>query len=165
MKVLNITAAVVAVLILAIGATFVAARYHDGPIAIFPGGPLRSGPIHPYFVVAWSFARNAETIEMQLADDDTSRTTWLIEHEGHAFIPASLSFPPGKNWHQRADGSTAWLRIEGRRFEVRLERFEETAVIAELRKKIERKYGVVPGDGGAWWFEIKSIAPIPGVAL
>ncbi|MDP6977337.1 MAG: hypothetical protein QF570_01900 [Myxococcota bacterium] len=164
MKILKVAAVLVAVLVLTVGTAFVAARFNDGPVGMLPGGPLRSGPIVPYFIIAWSFARNVETIEMQLADDDTSRTTWFIEHEGRGFIPASVSFPPGKNWYLRADGSKAWLRIEGKRHEVRLDRFEDTAVIAELGKKVERKYGRAPGgSGGAWWFEVESIAPMPTV--
>lgn len=162
MKFVKIAAGVLVALILGIAITAVAARYSDGPIGIFPGGPLEGGEEFPHFIVAWSWARNFDTIELQLEGDDTSRTTWFIEHNGLGYIPASTGFPPGKTWHTRADGSEAWLRIDGKRYQVKLDRFEDEKIEAELRGKVERKYGGGPG-GDTWWFKVTSIAPIPTV--
>jgi len=162
MKVLKIVTGVFGVLAIATALTFVGAKFSDGPIGIFPGGALRSGDIVPYYIIRWGIARNVETIEMQLADEDTSRTTWIVEHEAHAYIPASLGFPPGKTWHQRADGARAWLRIEGKRYEVRLDRFEDPTILPSLAEQVARKYGGgPPSDAGVWWFEVTSLAPIP----
>ncbi len=162
MKVFKTVGGVLAALIVALAVTFVTAKFSDGPIGIFPGGPLSSGEIVPHFIGGWGWARQVDTIEMQLADEQTSRTTWFIEHEARGFIPASVGFPPGKTWHERADGKKAWLRIEDKRYSVQLDRLDDAAVMAELKKKVERKYGRNPlGDSGVWWFAVQSLAPIP----
>jgi hypothetical protein len=137
------------------------ARFHDGPVGLLPGGPLKAGPVQKAPVPIWSFATDVDTIELQLVSQERSRTTWILVRGGSAFIPCSLGFPPGKSWHQRAvqDGR-AVLRIDGRRYPVTLERVESEELAESLADVVRAKYSRVPSsDGGVWFFRITSRAP------
>jgi hypothetical protein len=136
-------------------AAFVA-RFHDGPLGALPGGPLRAGLLQDSPILDWSFAADEERIEMQLLSQNLSRTTWLLVRDGAAFIPCSLSFPPGKSWHRIAvrDGR-ALLRIRGRRYTVVLERVEDADLAQKLGYVLRAKYGHEPlGSGGIWYFRV-----------
>jgi hypothetical protein len=156
---------IIALLLLAAVAllVFVAlgARFNDGPIGLFPGGPLEAGPLEEDPVTDWSFATDEETIELQLLSQDRSRTTWILVRGGAAFIPCSLSFPPAKSWHQRAvENGRAVLRMRGRRYPVALERVEDEELAAALGEVVRGKYGTgPPGEGAAWYFRVTSRAP------
>lgn len=158
MRALKLLGGLVLVLLLAVAAAFVAARFHDGPWAMLPGGPLVSGELVSSPVSDWGFAKSVDTIELQLAGDDTSRTTWILVRNGRAFIPCSLGFPPGKKWHFRADrDGRAVLRILGKRYPVALERLSDPELEAELEAIVSSKYGGgPPGDSGVWFFAVES---------
>jgi len=158
MRILKILAGIVAALLLFVAAAFVAARFHDGPFAVIPGGPLSSGELVSSPVSDWSFTESVETIELQLAEDDTSRTTWILVSKGRAFIPCSLGFPPGKNWHLRADrDGRAIVRILGKRYPVTLKRLSNSTLEPELEAIVSSKYGGgPPGDAGVWFFAVES---------
>jgi len=158
MKILKIALYVVLGLGALVVALFVAARLGDGPIAILPGGPLRSGPVVEEPVADWSFAADVEEIELQLASQSISRTTWIAVHEGVAYIPARLGFPPGKSWHFEADrNGDAVLRIEGRRYPVSLRRLEDETRASAVQQVLRAKYAPPPGSGGGLWlFEVHS---------
>jgi hypothetical protein len=147
----------VVLLLVAIGALFVAARFHDGPIAVIPGGPLVAGELVETPVTDWSFASGVELIELQLAYQDSSRTTWILVNEGRAFIPVSLSYPPGKRWHKAADqNGEAIARVEGKRYPVRLKRIQDPALEEKLKQVVVGKYANVPSsEGGVWFFELE----------
>jgi hypothetical protein len=148
---------------LAIGGLFAAARLHDGPLGPIPGGALRSGEVVAAPVSDWKFATDVKTIELQLADESSSRTTWILVHDGRAFIPVSLKYPPGKRWHKAADkNGAAWIRIDGRRYPVLLTRVQDEPTRAALIQVVRGKYGGgggLPSDGGVWFFEVGSRAP------
>jgi hypothetical protein len=148
-----------AVVLLAVG-LFAVARFHDGPLGLVPGGALVAGEVVAAPVADWTFA-DVDTIELQLDGESTSRTTWILVNEGRAFIPASLSFPPGKRWHKTADqNGAAWLRIAGGRYPVTLTRTQDEALRTQLVGIVGAKYGGgPPGDGGFWFFEVVSRAP------
>jgi hypothetical protein len=157
MRFLKILGGIVVVLLLLIAILFLGARLHDGPIALIPGGPLVAGELVAEPVSDWGFAAAVPEIEMQLDGDSTSRTVWILVRDGHAYIPASLSFPPGKTWHKRADtdGRTI-LRIEGKRYPVTLSRIRDAVVEADLTEIVGGKYGGgPPGDGGVWFFAVE----------
>lgn len=154
-------AALVVGLVLVAALTFAWARFLDGPLAMIPGGPLVSGELVGEPVRDWSFAAPAEEVELQLADEGTSRTTWILVHDGQAYVPASLSFPPGKRWHKRADeDGRAIVRIAGKRYAVTLTRLQGDALHAvedALVRQVGEKYGrTPPGDAGAWFFRLDS---------
>jgi hypothetical protein len=136
------------------------ARFHDGPVGPFPGGPLRAGLLEESRVSDWSFATDEETIELQLLSQERSRTTWILVRDGAAFIPCSLGFPPAKSWHERAvEDGRAVLRIQGRRYPVTLERVDDEELAAALGDVLRGKYGAgPPGAGDAWYFRVKSRA-------
>jgi hypothetical protein len=151
----------VVALVVLVALAFAVARLHDGPLGPLPGGPLRAGDLVAEPVADWSFARDTAEIELQLASQDSSRTTWILVLDEQAYVPASLEFPPGKRWHREAarDGR-ATLRIDGRRYPVTLVKLDD-AEVETLRPKLEaevdRKYPQRPrGDGGIWMFRVTS---------
>ena len=160
MRILKILGGIVAALFICVAAAFVAARFHDGPLAMIPGGPLSSGELVSSPVGDWSFAESVETIELQLAADDTSRTTWILVSDGRAFIPCSLGFPPRKTWHLRADqDGQAIIRILGKRYPVTLKRLSNSILEPELKAIVSSKYGDgPPSDAGVWFFSVESRA-------
>ena len=160
MRILKIFGGIVAALLFCVAAAFVAARFHDGPLAAIPGGPLSSGELVSSPVSNWSFAAAVETIELQLTEDDISRTTWILVSEGRAFIPCSLGFPPGKDWHLRADqDGRSIVRILGKRYPVTLSRLSNSTLQSELEASVLSKYGGAPSsDAGVWFFSVESRA-------
>lgn len=143
---------------------FFGARFHDGPLGPIPGGPLVAGSEASEPVTDWAFVSDIGEVELQLATEDRSRTTWILAHEGVAYVPCSLGFPPGKRWYKDAavDGR-AVLRIEGQRYPVTLTKLDDEAVQeleAVVRSEVTRKYGQAPpSDAGVWLFRIDSRAP------
>jgi hypothetical protein len=143
---------------------FFAARLHDGPLGPIPGGPLEAGAAVNEPVADWSFAKNVGEIELQLASQGRSRTTWILVFDGVAYVPCSLGFPPGKSWYKDAlqDGR-ATLRIEGKRYPVTLSKLDDAktqAMEATIRAEVERKYGrAPPSEAGVWLFHVTSRAP------
>ena len=160
MRIVKVLAGVVLALFLLIVLIFAAARLHDGPIAMIPGGALASGELVVTPVPDWSFATAIDTIELQLAGEATSRTTWILVNGGRAYIPCSLGSPPGKAWHLRADkAGGAIVRIEGKRYPVRLKRSSDPELEAELKAIIDAKYrGGPPSDAPSWFFALESRA-------
>ena len=154
---LRIVVGVIALAVLA----FFAARLHDGPLGPIPGGPLVAGAEVAEPVSDWSFVKDIGEVELQLASQGRSRTTWILAHEGQAYVPCSLGFPPGKSWHHDAlaDGR-ATLRIEGKRYPVTLTKLDDAAVQqmeGMVRAEVTRKYGEVPpSEAGVWLFRVTS---------
>ncbi|MFI5314587.1 MAG: hypothetical protein ACHQ6T_02720 [Myxococcota bacterium] len=148
----------VVLLAVAIGGLFAAARFHDGPLALIPGGPLQAGELVAQPAADWSFAKDVQEIEMQLAYQNTSRTTWVLVNEGVAFIPCSLAFPPGKRWYKDADqNGEAIVRVSGKRYPVTLTRVQDEALRTALGKIAVAKYPAAAGNaaGGVWFFKIE----------
>lgn len=158
MVVLRWVIRLVAFFAVVVGAVFVGARFHDGPLGPIPGGPLASGEIVTQPVDDWSFATDVAEIELQLASQTRSRTTWIVVHEGHAHVPASTEFPPGKTWHRSAlEDGRATLRIAGKRYPVTLAKLEDAARVAAVRAVGLKKYPNRP-EGDAWVFAVTSRA-------
>lgn len=164
MTVLRWLIRIAAVLVAGIALVFFLARFHDGPLGPIPGGPLAAGDLVGEPVADWSFVKDAGEIELQLEAQQRSRITWIFELDGKAYVPCSLGFPPGKNWHEQAarDGR-ATLRIDGRRYPVLLTKLEDSVVLQmgdTVRTELERKYGELPPtDAGVWVFEVTSRTP------
>ena len=156
-RILKLLGILVGLLVVAVGALFIGARFHDGPLALIPGGPLIAGELVADPVTDWSFAANVPEIELQLAYQDSSRVTWILVNGGDAFIPANLSFPPGKRWHKAADqNGAAIVRLQGKRYPVTLKRVQDPALEGSLKQTVVGKYQNVPsGEAGIWFFKLE----------
>jgi hypothetical protein len=154
----------IALVVLGVIAFFAPRFLSDGPVGPVPGGPLRSGDFFELPVSDWSFAADVKEIELQLESQSISRTTWILVHEGAAYIPCNLGTPPGKTWYQAAqrDGR-AVLRIEGRRYPVTLTKDDDPALPELARAEVERKYGAIPSaEAGVLFFKVTSRAATGG---
>lgn len=147
---------IAAALLLLSAGSVLYARSHDGPLGPLPGGPLRAGPLVTAPVADWSFAAATQEIALQLETEDRSRTTWIVVHEGRAYIPAAAMFPPGKKWHRDAlaDGR-ATLRVDGKRYPVTLTKVEDAALVSRVHDVAAAKYPTRPG-GDVWLFAVAS---------
>ena len=156
MRLLRWLATVIALLVLALAAVAFGARCADGPVAAFPGGPLRSGALVTEAIADWSFASAIEEVELE--SSGRSRTTWIVVLDGEAYVPCSLDFPPGKRWHHEAlEQPEAVVRIEGHRYARRLVRADDEALRARLVEAARAKYGPGPSGGDAsriWFFHL-----------
>lgn len=135
------------------------ARFSDGPVAIFPGGPLQAGELVSGPVDDWSFAADVEEIELQLVDPPRSRTVWIVVQGGRAFIPCGfLDVPIWKQWpHEAIENGSAIVRVEGRRYQTQLVRVDDQRVREQIGALLGEKYAI-SGDGGlgedAWIFRL-----------
>ena len=161
MKIVVTLGKILGALLLLIGIVYFGARLGDGPLGMIPGGPIASGDWAEAQVADWTFATDIDTIEFQLEQDSISRTVWIAVAHGRAFIPASLKFPPGKDWYHRAqdDGSSV-LRIDGKRYAVDITRVDDGLTKQLVGKTIQGKYETPPGsdENSVMFFEVKSRA-------
>ena len=167
MRALRWLGIIVATLIAVAALLAIVARFSDGPIAIFAGGPLESGELATGPEPDWSFARDIDTVELQLVTPPRSRTTWILEHEGKIYVPCgymNTSFGRlWKKWPFEAEADDRGIvRIEGKRYERRLVRITGLELSDVLMKEIQRKYGVTPArdsveSGSLWLFQLGPI--------
>ena len=133
------------VVVLAVAAFLIGARFADGPIAIVAGGPFTSGERANGSEPDWSFAREIQTIEFQLLEPARSRVTWILEHEGRIYVPCGyMDSTWGRIWKQwpieaEKDGR-AIARIQGRLYDRQLVRIKEGPVVEALLDELSRKY-------------------------
>jgi hypothetical protein len=140
------------------------ARFRDGPLGPFPGGPLEAGELVREPVLDWRFAAEIPEIELQLVDPPRSRTTWVLVREDQLYVGCAWPGSFVKQWPEQAlrDGRVV-LRIAGRRYERQAVRVTDPEVHAELSKLAARKYGgeapAQPDPDGLWFFRMD---PRPG---
>jgi len=163
MRILRWLGIIAATVVVLIGAAFVAARFHDGPMGMIAGGPLVAGEYVTGPEPDWQFARDIGTVEFQLLSPERSRTTWILEHDGKIYIPCGyMESTVGQLWKHwpieaERDGR-AILRINGKLYERQLVRVQDEAVIGPLTQEIRRKYSVpatpeAVKSGSLWLFE------------
>ncbi len=142
---LKIIAYLAIFVVVAVGGTLITAQFSDGPMEIVSGGPFTSGTLvteEP----DWSFVKDYNTVEFQLLDPASSRTTWIAEHEGRIFIPSGyMTTWWGKIWKQwplqaEKDGR-AILRIDGKLYERQLVRITGGPEVDPVMAELARKYG------------------------
>jgi hypothetical protein len=132
-------------LIVAFGGLLIGARFADGPVAIVAGGPFTSGELVTGAEPNWKFVRHIEEVEFQLLDPARSRTTWILEHEGKAYIPSGyMTTWWGKIWKKwpleaEKDGRIL-LRVGDQQYERRLVRVTDESLFAPLTAELGRKY-------------------------
>ncbi len=155
MRVLRWLLIVLGVLVLAVAGVAIAARFADGPIVMFPGGPLASGEWVEDPAVDWTFA--ADVPEIEFESGGRSRTAWILVLDGQAYVPCSLDFPPGKRWHLEAlENPEAVVRVQGRRYRRRLARIDDEPTRKRLIEVVGAKYreGPVADESRAWFFRL-----------
>lgn len=164
MRVLRVAGIAIIGLAVSIFVVAAVARQSDGPLAVFAGGPLSSGELVSGPEPDWRFARDIETIELQLVEPPRSRTTWVVEYEGRLFVPCGyMNSGIGRLWKRwpieaQADGRSI-VRIHGKRYRRRLERVSDPALQDELARRVNEKYrvqamGTNLAKGGLWFFEL-----------
>lgn len=149
-------ALLVGALAAALVAVLLAGRFLDGPLGPVPGGALRSGELVSARDVDWSFAADLGELEFQLVKPPRSRTTWLLVHEDHLYVPCSFDVPIPKRWPQQAlrDGR-AVVRVAGRRYERQAVRVTDPVLHARLSRVLADKYELDfegPADPERLWF-------------
>ena len=163
---LRLVGGLLAVLVLALVLLLIGARFADGPVAIVAGGPFTSGELVSGPEPDWSFVSNIQEVEFQLVDPARSRTTWILEHGGKAYIPCGyMTTWWGKIWKrwpiEVEKDDRAILRIDGRLYERRLIRVEQGPMLGPLLSQLGQKYlgGNQPpieavSSGYLWLFEL-----------
>jgi len=152
-----------AVVVLLVGIAGVA-RFHDGPLGPFPGGPLEDGELVREPGEDWRFAAEIPEIELQLVDPPRSRTTWVLVREDQLYVPCAWPESFLKQWPGQAlrDGRVV-LRIAGRRYERQAVRVTDPEVYSELAALGAEKYDyertAEPDLEALWFFRMD---PRPG---
>ena len=126
------------------GALFIfAVGFADGPWGVVPGGAFsESAQPAPQ---DWSFTTDLDTVEFQLIDPVSSRTSWIMEHNNRVFIPSGyMNSTVGKLWkhwpmHAEING-TALLRINGEVYRVTLKRTKNPELLRPVMGELARKY-------------------------
>jgi hypothetical protein len=155
MKWLRYLALAIVGLALALALVSFGARFADGPISMFPGGPFESGEWVEQNDVDWSFAADIDEIELQSGDPARSRTTWILVADGEAYIPCSLGFPPGKTWHHEAlQDPDAVVRVDGKRYRRTLVKVDDAELERRLGAIALEKYSPPPSSDGVWFFHL-----------
>jgi hypothetical protein len=136
----------------------VVARFSDGPIVMFAGGPLIEGELVTTPVTDWTFATEIDTVEFQLESPPRSRRVWILVHDGAAYVPCGL---PNvrflKQWpHEAMEDGRATFRIDGKRYRRHLLRITEPDLTATLGALASKKYGAPQSDDAdsMWFFRL-----------
>jgi hypothetical protein len=121
----------------------VVARFSDGPISVFPGGPLISGIPTEYGGVDWSRVAQIREIELQLETPARSRTTRFFIHDGTPYVPCAFcNNRLLKRWPRELEyDDRVVLRVGGMLIEGRARRVpNESAEYAAARHAHALKY-------------------------
>jgi hypothetical protein len=144
-SVFRVVGGLLALLLVIVGGLLIGARFADGPLAIIAGGPFRSGELVSGPEPDWSMVRDVREVEFQLLDPARSRTTWILDHEGKAYIPSGyMTTWWGKIWKQwpleAEKDPRILLRIYDTIYERRLVRIQDGPNVAPLLAELSRKY-------------------------
>lgn len=166
MRFLKWVAGSIGVVVLALGGLVFAARFHDGPLAILPGGPLEAGELYRGPEPDWTFARDVPEMELQLALPPRSRTVWLEVVDGKLYVVSGyMNSALGRLWKkwpaQAEKDGRALVRIDGKRYERQLRRIlDDRPALEEIAAEVTRKYGAalkadMAATGDAWFFALE----------
>lgn len=148
-----------------LAAVAVAARFADGPIGPFAGGPFRTGRAIRGPDPDWSFADTIQNVELQLVEPPRSRTAHIIVHGGQIYVLCGIvKFGPfvflgqafWKQWpYQAVADGRAVLRIDGDLYERQAVKVTDPMLFRELSMLVSQKYGMGvhgPLDPESVWF-------------
>ncbi len=154
MRLLRWSGGVLLGLVVLVTAVGIVARFGDGPIGPFPGGPLESGEYAPAEQLERWIAATPRRAELQLLEPPRSRTVAVLVREGRAYVPCVLGLPPFKRWHLEAErDGRAVVRAEGTRYPVQLARVLDEALERELREAFPAGQG--RGADEVWFFRLE----------
>ncbi len=163
---IRIVAGLFIVLFVGCGSLVIGARFSDGPLAIIAGGPFTTGEPVTGPEPDWSFVHDIREVQFQLLDPTRSRVTWIVDHEGKAYIPSGyMTTWWGKLWkhwpHEAEKDGRILLRIDDKIYERQLVRIEEGPLLAPITRELSRKYAgniEIPPEavtsGYLWLFEL-----------
>ena len=163
---LRILGGLFALLLVLVVGLLVGARFADGPIAIVAGGPFTSGTRVEGPEPDWSFVHDIREVEFQLLEPARSRTTWILDHDGKAYIPSGyMTTWWGKLWkhwpYEAEKDPRILLRIGDSIYERQLVRVTEGPAVEPLLAEASRKYldgQPIPLEavtsGYLWLFEV-----------
>jgi hypothetical protein len=125
-------------------------HFSDGPLRVIPGipgGPL-SGEAERGPEPDWSFARDVDPIEIQIASSPPrSIFTGVVVYRGALYVPVTLA--PLKRWPKVVSSHPRVVtRIEGRVFEREAVPVTEPEMLDQLISAGQSKYG--PPFHAAW---------------
>ena len=131
------------------------ARFMDGPLGPFPGGPLEWGTLVDSSKVTTAIGHRS-TIELQLFDPALSRTTWIVEHDGELYVPCLMA-GSWKQWpFQAMEDGRALIRAGDRLYSRDLVRVRDTSLHAAVLERLGEKYGVEVDDPeDVWLFRLE----------
>ncbi len=153
-------------LMIAVAGLLIGVRFSDGPLAIIAGGPFTSGEMFRGPEPDWTFVHDIREVEFQLLEPARSRTTWIVEHVGKAYIPSGyMTTWWGKIWkkwpHEAEKDGRILLRIGDKTYERQLVRIETGPLLAPVIAELSRKYmggAELPVEavtsGYLWLFEL-----------
>ncbi len=147
-------------LLAASAAVWVATGWLDGPLGMVPGGAFRASG-EPCQAAPWAEFADAREVEVEVSPrSPRSVTTWSVVLGEQLFLPADF-LTPWKRWpYQVLADSHVRIRVAGRIFDCRATRVEDEALIGRLREAAAAKYGLT-ADGLAarvevWWFRVEA---------
>ena len=140
----------------------IAARFSDGPLGPFKGGPFESGERVQHSLKNWDMYRGVREVDLQLEQPPNSRRVWIIVDEGDIYIPSGFikTVPIWKQWpHEAMDDGRALLRVDGKIYPVLLVRVENPALRLKLLKQASAKYDLpapegIPDPEDTWVFRL-----------
>jgi hypothetical protein len=126
--------------VVALGCAALWARFFaGGPVAFFPGGPLR-GELVAAPVADWSFAAGEQYLDVQAQGRvlPYSRPAWFMVHEGrlYALLPRLFGDGLERRIEERPD---VRVRIGGKVYPVRAQRHADDADLAALLAPVLRR--------------------------
>jgi len=125
-------------------------RFSDGPVLVFPGGPLRSGEAMAFDAVDWRALDRIREVELEVERTGRSRLLWFSVYEGRPYFSCGFGCEEGwpKRWPYHIDRDPrVVLRLDGKRIEARLERVgEHSPEYVAARQARMSKFG---GAGGS----------------
>ena len=135
-----------------LGLVAVAARFSDGPIVVFPGGPLVAGVVTDFEAVDWGRVAHLREMEFQLETPPRSRTVWFSINEGALYIPCAFCANRYlKRWPRELEqDNRVVLRIRGMLIKARAERVPNgSAEYRAARTNHELKYSTTSSSRSA----------------
>jgi hypothetical protein len=127
-----------------------AARFHDGPLGPFPGGPFR-GPVEHGAEPDWRFLDQTSGIDLEVNPaEPRSVHVWVVRDANGVYVPSALA--PKKKWPaQVVADPRVRMRVDGKVYERRATRVTDPAQISKLLDAVSAKYHVGHGDPETTW--------------